>query len=515
MTGIDEDGDGVDGAIDPDDWNANRTGVDNDGDGVDAAVDPNDNNVNVTGIDEDGDGVDGAIDPDDWDADITPDDIDGDGIDNNVDSDVDGDGIDNNTDTDDDGDGVPDTYDTSPLDSSLPDFYEDFSSGGFSNPPKGTAWDVDDNVVVRTSFGLNNVGASIIAVDGNSNNNFAVIHTGIGNSADVGELKKQFNFVGDGYRQITFDYNFVTTEYLARDTSTFNDYFTAELHLSDGSTVQLAHEDANTSTFSSVTGLPLSLVDFVTGGETGWISVDLNVWVLDGLTELHFHVNDVGSDGTHDSAVLLDNVVDPPVTTSSTDYLLTFARMLRGDVDVHDADLEADAVANAEHQAFIARVNEVISDLENSSESEFMAGKDEFFDRLWIARDTLANHEDTTEFLQETGIAHHLLEASIMTDQGISTTNITAIADSVNQAKTFLVAHINDFGETDALANIKTNIDSVLANIENVNNNEFTTATLVAIRDGIKKTFSDTIDHMNGVGHECITGNHVECEQPL
>ena len=102
-----------------------------------------------------------------------------------------------------------------------------------------------------------------------------------------------------------------------------------------------------------------------------------------------------------------------------------------------------------------------------------------------------------------------------MTDQGISTTNITAIADSVNQAKTFLVAHINDFGETDALANIKTNIDSVLANIENVNNNEFTTATLVAIRDGIKKTFSDTIDHMNGVGHECITGNHVECEQPL
>ncbi len=92
-------------------------------------------------------------------------------------------------------------------------------------------------------------------------------------------------------------------------------------------------------------------------------------------------------------------------------------------------------------------------------------------------------------------------------------TNITAITDSINQAKDFLVAHVNDFGETDALANIKTNIDSVLANIENVNNNEFTTATMVAIRDGIKQAFSDTIDHMSSDGHECVTECHVECNQ--
>jgi hypothetical protein len=91
--------------------------------------------------------------------------------------------------------------------------------------------------------------------------------------------------------------------------------------------------------------------------------------------------------------------------------------------------------------------------------------------------------------------------------------NITAIKDSINQAKDFLVAHVNDFGETDALANIKTNIDSVLANIENVNNHVFTTATMVAIRDGIKQAFSDTIDHMSTGGHECITDNHLECGQ--
>ena len=91
--------------------------------------------------------------------------------------------------------------------------------------------------------------------------------------------------------------------------------------------------------------------------------------------------------------------------------------------------------------------------------------------------------------------------------------NVVAIKDSLNQAKAFLVAHINDFGETDSLANIRTNIDSVLANIDNSNNNSFTTATIAAIRDGIKQAFSDTIDHMNGDGHDCLTGNHLECEQ--
>ncbi len=68
-------------------------------------------------------------------------------------------------------------------------------------------------------------------------------------------------------------------------------------------------------------------------------------------------------------------MVDPPVAASSTDYLLTFARMLSGDIGIHEADLEADTVASAEHQAFIDKVNEVISDMENISDSEFFAGK--------------------------------------------------------------------------------------------------------------------------------------------
>ncbi len=384
-------------------------------------------------------------------------------------------------------------------------FRDDFSSGSFAT--KG--WDVTENAFIDTSFG-----PDIIAKSGDASDKFAIVHTG-GVTDDQrntsGSLTKNFDFAVSGNHQISFDNNFVTSEYPEYVGSEFNDFFTAELHLSDGSTLLLAHEDVNTSTFEFVSGLPADTLDFSTGGETGWTSFDTIVWVPGGITELHFHVHDVGDD-THDSAVLLDNVVDSPVEASSTDYLLTFARMLSGEIDPHDTDLEADAVASEEHQAFIARVNEVISDIENSSDLEVVAGKDEFLDRLWVARDIVATHDDTTEFMQQTGVAHHLLEATLMTDGGIGT-NITAIKVSINQAKIFLAAHINDFGETDALASIRTNIDSVLTNIDNVNNNEYTTATIMAIRDGIKQAFSDTIDHMNANGHECITGIHLECDQ--
>ena len=391
------------------------------------------------------------------------------------------------------------------------------------------AWSDGHNAYTDNIFGKDNNGNDIVApgigttakdtgtapffenFNKNGSDNFAVIHTGFGSNEGNGFIEKVFNFASPGSRSISFDYNFITTEN-PNETNPVNDVFLAQLIKSTGAVVELARESVQSSTFTFVSGLPGDTLDNSNGFETGWIRYNAIISdVPAGTTTLRFKVTD-NSDNFADSAVLLDNVVDPPVAASSTDYMLTFAKMLRGDIDIDEADLEADAMASEEHQAFIAKVNEVINDMENISDAEFVAGKDEFFDRLWVARDTLTNHEDSAEFLQQTGVAHHLLEASIMTDEGIGS-NITAIKDSINQAKTFLVAHINDFGETDSLANIRTNIDSVLANIDNVNNNEFTTATIVAIRGGIKKAFSDTIDHMSGGGHECINGNHLECEQ--
>ena len=389
-------------------------------------------------------------------------------------------------------------------------------------------WSEGSNAYTTDSFGPIN---TIIPADANTHTgsfeesfgstaNFMVVHTGFGNNGnsdpgrDTGFIEAVFKFSTTDH-EFSFDYNFITTEN-PFGSNPVNDKFTAKLIFADGSVHNFLTESVVNSKnlFTSISGLPGDTLDSTNGYQTGWRNFYESVSGLptnEDIT-LRFEVTD-DSDNFADSAVLIDNVVDPPVVVSSTDYLLTFAKMLRGDIEVHDADLEADAVASAEHQAFIAKVNEVITDMENiSSDSEFLAGKDEFFDRLWVARDTLAGHEDTTEFLQEAGVAHHLLEASVMATDDFGT-NIASITDSINQAKTFLVAHINDFGETDALANIKTNIDSVLANIENVNNNEFTTATMVAIKTGIKKAFSDTIDHMSSDGHECVTGNHIECNQ--
>ncbi len=99
-------------------------------------------------------------------------------------------------------------------------------------------------------------------------------------------------------------------------------------------------------------------LDISTGGETDWTSIDTVKWVLSGITLFHFHVYDVGG-AIRDSAVLLDNVVDPPVDASSTGYLLTFARMLSGEIDPHATDFEADAVASEEHQVFIVKLDSV------------------------------------------------------------------------------------------------------------------------------------------------------------
>jgi len=396
------------------------------------------------------------------------------------------------------------------------------------NAPGGSGpgyWSEGSNAYTTDSFGPIN---TIIPANANTHTgdfeesfgstaSFAVIHTGFGNNGnsapgrDTGFMEAVFNFASADH-DFSFDYNFITTEN-PFGSNPVNDMFTAKLIFADGSVHNFLTESVVNSKnlFTSVSGLPGNTLDSTDGYQTGWRNFfeSMSGLPTDEDITLRFEVID-DSDNFADSAVLLDNVVDPPVVVSSTDYLLTFAKVLRGDIEVHDADLETDAVASAEHQAFIAKVNEVITDMENISDSEFMAGKDEFFDRLWVARDTLATHEDTTEFLQEAGVAHHLLEASVMATENFGT-NITAITDSINQAKSFLVAHVNDFGETDALANIKTNIDSVLANIENVNNNEFTTATMVAIKTGIKQAFSDAIDHLNTGGHNLCGNPELPC----
>jgi hypothetical protein len=290
----------------------------------------------------------------------------------------------------------------------------------------------------------------------------------------------------------------------------FNDYFTAELHLSDSSTIILAREEVNTSTFTSVSGLPTNTLDFSTGGQTGWISIDTIKYVPSGTTLLHFHVHDVGSDDTHDSAVLLDNVVDPlvdgdvdvitsEVSAPSTDYLLTFAKMIRGDMNTHNKEYPSDATSQSEHQAVIDEVDKVISDINTSI---IKPGTTDIFDKLRAAGDSLMVHEDTKGYAQHVGIAHHLLDSKIHADGGVEI-SLNSIEEGMNQAKTFLNEHINDFGDTTVHNDIMSQMDSILASISTVKNNVYDTATASQISSGVKEAFCDVIDHMvhSDAGH--------------
>lgn len=136
---------------------------------------------------------------------------------------------------------------------------------------------------------------------------FGTIHTGLGDPANTGLLSKQFNLSVPLNLNISFQYNFVTTEYPEFVGSIFNDFFTAELHTPGGGTINLAGETVNSSTFTSVSGLPTNVLDHSTGGKTSWKTVNMTISAPSGTSELHFHVKDVG-DNIFDSATLIDNV---------------------------------------------------------------------------------------------------------------------------------------------------------------------------------------------------------------
>ena len=137
-------------------------------------------------------------------------------------------------------------------------FKDNFSSGGFTDPQEAGPEAIiggqgDDWNEQNYNYIDDHLGDDIIAKDGDETNKFAIIHTDGESSSGI--LGKWFIFSEDGNHQIKFDYNFVSTEFPDYVGSVYNDFFTAELHLSDGTTVELAHEEVNLASFTPVSGL--------------------------------------------------------------------------------------------------------------------------------------------------------------------------------------------------------------------------------------------------------------------
>jgi hypothetical protein len=105
---------------------------------------------------------------------------------------------------------------------------------------------------------------------------------------------------------LKFNYDFVTEEWPEFVGTSFNDNMRITLVKPDGTTVQLAFESVNGSSFTAVSGIDFPGGD-TTVGHTGFKSVSMTIPTTAGPGVYRIVVRDEG-DGIYDSNVLIDNI---------------------------------------------------------------------------------------------------------------------------------------------------------------------------------------------------------------
>jgi subtilisin family serine protease len=103
-------------------------------------------------------------------------------------------------------------------------------------------------------------------------------------------------------------YNYVTEEYPEFVGSKFNDLFTIDIVLPDGTRQRMVNESVNTTAWTPVSGIDLPGGD-ETVGQSGWRTADLRIPAdkLHGATSFDILVTDVG-DAIYDSVALIDGI---------------------------------------------------------------------------------------------------------------------------------------------------------------------------------------------------------------
>ena len=281
--------------------------------------------------------------------------------------------------------------------------------------------------------------------------------------------------------------------------TTNNDYFKAELILSTGESIELAYEDVYTSTLTAVTDLPTSDLDNSSGSQTGWISVDWTGFAPAGLTKLIFGVYDAG-DTLNDSAVLVDNVVDPlvdAVAAETTNVWMAFAQMIRDDIDPDNVSSLSTTGDSSDLQVDTDNINDadgVFSEIESISSTLNLT---DIFGDIW----TQQNNIFESEYAQHASVAMLLLTAKEIaeSESGFST-NLNAIRNSLSLAKTFMDNHINDFGDVTDLG-IRVMIDGILTKIDGVMDTDDLLA-MNAIKGDISNVFCSVVHNLNHDGSD-------------
>ncbi|MBT3879117.1 MAG: hypothetical protein HOI47_15885 [Candidatus Scalindua sp.] len=292
-----------------------------------------------------------------------------------------------------------------------------------------------------------------------------------------GTLRKDFVFTQKGEHLLEFKYNYAT---INGDGSTSSN-IKAHIH-NGGTTITLS---LDLDTLYAISGND-------DGFETRWMQFSDKFDLEAGATSVDFHV-ELSDSMTSTDALLIDDFSDPLVESyeetpaPSTDYLLTFARMMRDNIDVQSED-ETD---QPEYRTFVDDIDEVIDNI--ASDPSMLSIKDRF-DDLSAARNNLIEHEPIKESRQHFSIAHHLLTSKIIADDSV-TVNHPDIEKEIDTALAFMTEHINDFGETQDHIDINSQIDSIKTKVGTLRSNIYDTSVAASIKSEVQEAFCDVIDH--------------------
>jgi len=264
----------------------------------------------------------------------------------------------------------------------------------------------------------------------------------VGNYGDSGWKNHTYTFASNGTGSIEFGVfnngDTVLDSQLYVDNVSgggIGDIARAFLLKSDGTTVEFS---LSLTDLTAVSGLDTSKIVSPDGYQTGWVSVDWTGHVPAGLTKLFFQVIDNG-DGVKEIVFLLDNVVDPLVDgdindvtdetpTSSTDYLLAFARTI-GDIDSHDMDNTCVAVSDLTSIIY--------------SDNNFEANLDAIRDSLVVVKEFMENHiNDFGDSINHNEIKAQL--GSLVAKIDAARENTGDISTLKSEIETVLVSIIGD-----------------------------------------------------------------------
>ncbi|WP_159887524.1 S-layer homology domain-containing protein [Paenibacillus puerhi] len=161
------------------------------------------------------------------------------------------------------------------------------------------AWDKQGDVRVVTQLG------SILPTHGKY---MALLSTGMNAVEDSFSSISRSITVPEGAQSIIFNYNVVSEEPMEWVDSEYDDRFVASLSFPDGTSVTLATEAVNSSTWTSIPGLNLDGGD-QTAYMTTWnrVQLDISQYSGKGKGTITFFVEDQG-DADYDTVILLDDI---------------------------------------------------------------------------------------------------------------------------------------------------------------------------------------------------------------